>query len=178
MVSGAGERPLKPSMSPNLAISPLCIHPEWIADIAPWHHQEWLRARGAEKMSAEEEQQKFAQRLQALQKHLNENSLPITFVAHRELQPLGTVSLVFYRFSNGIHPSEWLTNFYVLPEWRGQGVGSRLLQAAVEFARQRNLTQICLYTHDRADFYLKRDWQRRSLGRVMGQSVDILSLTL
>lgn len=33
--------------------------------------------------------------------------------------------------------SGWLEEFYVLPDWRGQGVGSRLLKAAIAAAVER-----------------------------------------
>lgn len=167
-------------MNNTISISPLCFHPDWISEVALWHHQEWLKARSEEQVALpeEEKQQKFEQRKRILRTHLNEVSMPITFVAHHDLVAVGTVSLIYYHFSRAIKPSEWLTNFFVLPEYRAAGIGSRLLETVVDFARHKNLPRIFLYTHDQTDFYLKRKWQRSSRGVVLGRSVEILSLTI
>ncbi len=168
-------------MAEVFQISNLTQQAPWVPVIAGWHHQEWLRTHeGLEgrNRSPDVLQGKLEQREAALSTHINEEPLPTTFVAHRGDFPLGTVSLVYYQFTNDKKPSEWLTNLFVLPDFRQQGIADRLLKHALSYAQNQNLPRLMLYTSSSANYYHKRQWRRVNRGIVQGLKVDIMDYKL
>ena len=57
-----------------------------------------------------------------------------------EEQPPSTIALAAGRR----HPFAWLTFLYVLPEWRGRGLGERVVWKVVEMVRAANIETILL----------------------------------
>jgi N-acetylglutamate synthase-like GNAT family acetyltransferase len=47
---------------------------------------------------------------------------------------------------------------YVLPEFRGQGIGSQLVRAIEDVATRLQLERLYLFTPDREDFYARLGW--------------------
>lgn len=63
-------------------------------------------------------------------------------------------------------PEGYVSELFLLPEARGRGVGSRLLEAAVEEARARGCSRLSLLNNRRREsyergFYAARGWQER-----------------
>ena len=50
----------------------------------------------------------------------------------------------------------WITNVYTLPEYRNQGVGSRLMERVVEWAQAHNLELMIVWPTQRSVPYYKR----------------------
>lgn len=65
--------------------------------------------------------------------------------------------------------SGWLEELYVLPEWRGRGVGSQLLDAVIAGAKERGWIALDLEVdsgHQRViSLYARRNFQPLSRGR-------------
>jgi ribosomal protein S18 acetylase RimI-like enzyme len=65
--------------------------------------------------------------------------------------------------------SGWLEELYVLPEWRGQGVGSRLIAGVVALAKEAGWRAVDLEveaSHQRAiSLYTRHQFQPRSRSR-------------
>ncbi len=74
-----------------------------------------------------------------LHTHLNESTLPITWVALDNMQPVGMVSL---RDNDGIRTdlTPWLGSLVVDPRYRKQGIGQRLIEATQLKARELGFT--------------------------------------
>ena len=156
-------------------------YPDWVPVVAAWHHGEWLRGqRSREGVHLDERTiaQKKDERECLLATHTEAGSIPVTFVAHEAERPVGSVSLVYYQFTQDQQPSEWLTNLFVLPERRGCGIGDSLLRHALRYAQHHNVARLMLYTSDHASFYRKRQWRPLNRGIVQGQKVDILDYLL
>lgn len=151
--------------------------PECLPVVTRWHHGEWLRALGEDEQSTQHEEQ-YLEREQTLRLHLEEQTLPVTFVALHHGVPVGTVSLVFYTLSDGGLPSEWLSNLYVVPSLRSQGIATRLMDIVIKYAHNVGLERIFLYTRDQSDFYLKRNWRLLTYGTVQKQRVAVLDYLL
>lgn len=68
------------------------------------------------------------------------------FVARQAGQVVGTVSLLFTVSTYEGGWACWLEDLVVLDDSRGAGVGSRLVEAAIEYARQQGFSRITLLT--------------------------------
>jgi len=77
---------------------------------------------------------------------LNSESVGRVFVARSEGEIVGMVSLLFTFSTAEGGPVCWLEDMVVLPNFRERGIGSRLLEAAVDFAQHNRFLRITLLT--------------------------------
>ena len=68
------------------------------------------------------------------------------FVARADGAAVGMVSLLFTVSTAEGGPACWLEDMVLHPDWRGGGLGTRLLQHAIGWARGRGFTRISLLT--------------------------------
>jgi GNAT superfamily N-acetyltransferase len=68
------------------------------------------------------------------------------FVATEEDQVVGMLSLLFTISTANGAPACWLEDMVIRPDHRGRGLGTRLLQHAVAYARSHGFTRITLLT--------------------------------
>lgn len=84
--------------------------------------------------------------LRAVELLLNSPDVGILLVSRIDGRIVAMVSLLFtISTAEGGHVC-WLEDLVVKPDWRSRGVGSELLKAAIEEAKQRNLSRITLLT--------------------------------
>ncbi len=100
------------------------------------------------------------------------------FVARQDGRVVGTVSLI----PAGEHTFE-LAKMAVVPERRGQGLGKRLMEHAIDSAKQMGAKRIILYTNSRLkealSLYRKYGFEELSLSGLKYQMTDIaMVLTL
>jgi GNAT superfamily N-acetyltransferase len=81
------------------------------------------------------------------------------FVARIDGEIVGMVSLLFTISTAEGEPVCWLEDMVVRPEQRGKGLGSRLLQYAVHYAKANGFVRITLLT-DRTNENAVRLYQR------------------
>ncbi len=141
-------------------------YPDRIQELAEWHQVEW-RASGR--------QVPIARRIQRLQSHLQTPGLPNTWLALEGDRLLGSVSLVDYVFHADCIPSAWVANLFVVPRFRGRGLGQHLLAHAEAVARETGLQRLYLFTPDQRQFYARRNWQFLHQARVQGQWADVMT---
>lgn len=81
-------------------------------------------------------------------KHANHKHLPITFVAFKNDQPVGMVSL---RENDGIRPdlSPWLGSLAVDPQYRNQKKGEKLIEAVKQRALLMGYHELYLLAFDK-----------------------------
>ena len=70
----------------------------------------------------------------------------VVFVARNVDQVIGMVSLLFTISTAEGGPACWLEDMVVRPDRRGSGLGSRLLQHAIDYARVHGFSRITLLT--------------------------------
>src|SRR5262249_2366167 len=99
-------------------ISPLANFPDAIPELARWFYEEWhsFDGRSTEMIVAQ------------LTENLNRDCIPITFVARRNSELLGSVSLDLSDFPAFDHLSPWLASLYVKPKARKAGIGGALVR--------------------------------------------------
>lgn len=163
----------------NYDIVDLRSVPQFVSQVARWHHGEWLKGRSPNDDAPLQTTSQYSltsvrDREHNLRAHLSAAAIPTSFIAHCNQQPLGTVSLVNYQFSKEQHPRQWLTNLFVAETFRGQGIALSLLRHCMQYASGIGLKELNLYTRGLEGFYLKQGWQYSHRGRVQGQTVEVL----
>ncbi len=90
---------------------------------------------------------------------INSPSTGVILVARIDDKIAGMVSLLFTVSTAQGAAACWLEDMIVHPEQRGGGLGSRLLQTAVDYARDHGFTRITLLT-DRVNIAAQRFYAR------------------
>ncbi len=80
-------------------------------------------------------------------------------VARKDSRAVGMVSLLFTLSTAEGGPACWLEDLIVHPDFRGAGLGSRLVAQAIEFARGQGCLRISLLT-DRTNEAAQRLYRR------------------
>lgn len=157
-------------MGQGIEITPLSRHPAALDQLALWHHQECQRQGLSSSLE---------RRRAYLAKHLCPEPLPLSLVAlDSKGEPIGCVSLVRYNSAASPQPRVWLSNLYVLEAYRRRGLGQRLLDSALQKARQLKLTQIWLFTDRQFDYYARRGWQAVGQACLGPGGVQIMTFAL
>jgi predicted N-acetyltransferase YhbS len=150
-----------------MRVVPLADRPYFAETLARWHHDEWRWLY---------QDWSFEACLAELRSHDDPDRVPTTLVAvSDEDELLGSVSLVVDDLPGFEHLSPWLASLFVRSERRGEGIGGRLLEAAVAQARRLGVQRLYLFTPGQEEYYAWRGWsvvERVSAG---GQPVVIMS---
>jgi GNAT superfamily N-acetyltransferase len=92
-------------------------------------------------------------------KQLSAQTERTTFVALEGDKVVGTATLEKDDLPPRPALSPWLGSVYVLPEFRGRGIGALLVTRVEQEAKVRGFERFYLYTTDRTNFYAKYGWQ-------------------
>ena len=108
-----------------------------------------------------EDEQAFLERCESwMKERLRKGSQWQCWVAQQEAIVLGAVwAQLVEKIPNPVAEPEYyvyLTNFYVRDEYRGEGIGSRLLAAVLEWSKSKNAEKVILWPTERSkSFYLR-----------------------
>jgi len=108
-----------------------------------------------------ENEQEFLERCESwMNERLRRGSYWQCWIAEREATVLGAVwAQLIEKIPNPVAEPEYhvyLTNFYVREKYRGEGVGSRLLEAVLEWSKSKNAEKVILWPTERSKtFYLR-----------------------
>ena len=141
-------------------IEPLtrALYQEW-HDFAPWSSLEKIRAY--------------------YRKCLDGDGLPLAFAAVSEDgRLLGSAALKRFDMEEFPQYEYWLGDVFVLPEARGRGIGARLIEHALQQAREMALPELYLYTPDVQAGYAKYGWREIETRRHNGEIVSVMRLGL
>ncbi len=141
-------------------------HPEAVPIVAGWIYEEWS-------MLYPGKTAKYIESL--LRRRLNKNKLPMTLVAFRSGRPVGTVSLKAQDMKIRTSLTPWVTSLYVVEQWRGRGIGGRLMKAIEKQAARLGFPRLFLLTVDPdlvERFYVRRSWRIRE--RIPSESYEVI----
>ena len=124
--------------------------PQVQASVVRWLHNQWFHDFGYSPGSTTE----------MIRARLNRVRLPLALVALAGSQPIGTVSLIEDQPPDETGRVGCLAGLYVLPHWRGEGIGTRLCRRVVREARRLHLPAVCLYTKETEAFYARLGWRK------------------
>lgn len=140
----------------------LADRPEFIPQLARWHHGEWSHFRPA--FTLEE-------RIAELKESCGRHEIPATFVASDGPRLLGSAMLVPHDMDHNPHWTPWLASVFTAPEARGQGIATALCQRVMHFASKLGLARIYLYTPSAERLYARLGWS--VLERLNYRGVDV-----
>lgn len=119
----------------NVEIRHLCDCPEHLVTVARWIHEEWWADKPGHTLET------MASRLGEAS---DKNAVPLSLVALLAGKPVGTVNLVENDNDERPDLAPWLAALLVVPEHRGQGVGSNLVRALTKEAARLGVRQMYL----------------------------------
>lgn len=158
-------------MKDDLRIERLSADSPHVATLAGWIHAAWghLEPGG----TLERTRARFADDCGA-------GGVPSVFVALARDEsggemPVGTASLVVDDMSVRRELTPWLASVFVLPEWRGRGIASRLVQRVELEARDHGIERFYLFTPDQQPLYRRLGWRDRESLIYRGEEVTIMT---
>ncbi|MCE2993531.1 MAG: GNAT family N-acetyltransferase [Alphaproteobacteria bacterium] len=111
--------------------------------------------------------------------HLNDQILPITFVALDDGKPVGMCSL---RQSDSIRPelAPCLGSLVVDPKYQKQGLGKRLIDTVTKKAKDIGFEKLYLFTFDPiiAEYYKSLGWKKIGMDECKSHPVTVMELEL
>lgn len=134
-----------------MTIDYLANHPQLVHQLARLSSDEW-------RSIYDERGQTFEDAVKNYSERTNTDCLPLTLVALHGDELVGTVSLKYHDLDirPGLDP--WLGALLVLPNWRGRGMATLLMQGAMEIARGLKLPELFLWTSSAEGLYRKLGW--------------------
>lgn len=113
------------------------------------------------------------------QEHLNENKLPLTFVAFCDGKPVGMCSL---RDNDGIRPdlAPWLGSLVVHSDYQREGIALKLINAIKQKAKQLGFNQLYLFTFDPTlpNYYAGLRWGKMGMDKFKGHDVTVMEIAI
>jgi N-acetylglutamate synthase-like GNAT family acetyltransferase len=158
-------------MKTMIKIDLLKNHPDAITPLVQVWHQVLGRIWVPD-VSIERVKQRFIE-------HLNDDSIPLTFIALFNDKPVGMCSL---RENDGIRPDliPWLGSLVVSPDYQKLGIGEQLINATKQKAKQLGFEQLFLFAFDPTipEYYQKLGWQKIGLDKFKGHLVTVMEISL
>lgn len=104
-------------------------------------------------------EQTWDSRAKRFREHMNRDTLPIAWIAHRDGTAAGTAALRTSDLDGREDLGPWLGGVYVEPGFRGRGIASALCQVVVDKARDLGFRRLFLFTIDRQSLYTRLGWR-------------------
>jgi predicted N-acetyltransferase YhbS len=139
--------------------------PESVRPLALWLYEEWGRRNPDN--SVEKVERRLMQRM-------NRDKVPLTLVAFRGAELVGSASLIIREMET--HPQflHWLGGLYIHHPYRNQGIGSRLVEYAASEAERLGVRELYLYTRHHESFYSRLGWRPVERAHYHGREVLIM----
>ncbi len=129
----------------SLAIDHLFNHPDRIGVVAEWIYSAFWADKAGYRAAT------FAALLRQAR---DPNAIPLSLLALVAGEPAGTINLIDNDDEGRPHLRPWLAALYVAPQFRRQGVGTRLIAALQREAARLGFSEMFLGT-DRPAYYAR-----------------------
>jgi len=147
----------------------LAHKPEYLSELATLHFHQWHWLNP-----------EFTVRdyFEKGRRHLNIDTLPLTYIAIRNKRLLGSASLRTEDFDNRKDLSPWLGGMIVKESERGKGICTKLEHAICEKARELGYDSLFLFTFDKMGIYAHLGWRIIGTDEFKGNDVSIMEKAL
>lgn len=135
-----------------------------IPKVAAWLYHEWGHLHPGSTLESE---------IRDLQQS-GTDQLPLTFIAVKDNQLLGTVSILSHDMDTRPELTPWIASLFVPPVCRKRGIGTQLFRFAEQQCLQLGFTTVYLFTADRQAMYARLGWQILELMELHGEHVTIM----
>lgn len=152
-----------------LLVQHIAEHPEHIWTLAKWFQEEWDYQHPELTIEA---------RARELELKQSTMELPMTLIAFRDGQLVGTYSLDLDDMTTHRHLSPWLANVYVAEPFRGRGIGTLLMKDGLVRAKELKIPTLYLLTADLADWYESFGWQTIEKVMYCGELETVMRIEL
>ncbi|WP_282875979.1 GNAT family N-acetyltransferase [Pseudomonas peli] len=139
--------------------------PELIPVIAEWHHQEWSSLSSGMSLQA---------RIKKMQSYLSNNKIPGLFVWFDSGCVVGSAGILVNDMDTKPALTPWLASLYVVPDQRGRGIGTALVNHVMQYAKTLGNKEIFLFTPSKENFYSDLGWEVISREEYRGQKVSVM----
>ena len=133
-------------MSENLTIRPLGERPDLIDLTCEWHLPEFDPGGNLDDWRT------------ARKREARHGGVPCAWVAFIDATPVGSVSLVEHNMDTHPELTPWLAALFVLPVYRGRGIGEALVHRCEREARAAGFASMFLYASDARTYYPRFGW--------------------
>jgi N-acetylglutamate synthase-like GNAT family acetyltransferase len=151
-------------------IESIADHLELLPIIGQWHWDEWGHADpngSVDTWTA------------GLGERTLRDQIPTTYIAlSSQSDLLGSVTLVDSDMDTHQELTPWLAGLYVQPDFRNLGIGSKLVNHAVNKVRSMGISQLFLYSSTAAGLYMKLGWQVINEESYEGEKVSVMVFNL
>jgi GNAT superfamily N-acetyltransferase len=128
----------------------LADYPELASLLSGWFFGEWGEENPALTLESIEK---------AVRQRMSRDRTPLCLVAILDNQPIASATLKFREVESHPQYKHWLGNVYVLPEYRRRGIGSLVIQKAIDEAKRIGIRNLYLYTRDQENLYERLGWK-------------------
>lgn len=158
----------------NIDLLPMRDTPESAALVLQWSLKLW-RSNSIPGFS-EEDWTNFYERAKSADfSNWRADGQELIYVAKSGDQIVGTIALTdFDDLEEYRHLTPWVAAFIVNPALRGQGYGTRILEALEKEAASLGIETLHLWTEDQMNFYVKRGYEFVSSGKWSRLTFDVL----
>lgn len=136
-----------------------------VATLAAWEFREWGHHHPGRSLEAA---------TAAFRGGCGEGGVPSVFAALRDDMPVGMASLLAHDMDDRRDLGPWVASVYVLGEWRGRGIASRLVRRVEREARDHGFDAVFLFTPDQQSLYRRLGWQDLERCGYHGEEVTIM----
>ncbi|HEV8452779.1 MAG TPA: GNAT family N-acetyltransferase [Gaiellales bacterium] len=157
-------------MGPTIAIDTLAEHPDLVSEVVEIAWREW----GAS-LPGHEHARWLREAERDSRLHLPTSA---AFVALDRDRAVGVVQLHEFEIDALRDRSPWVCGMVVRPNYRGAGIGSRLLAALERFAAGHGVAQLWVFTESAAGFYERCGWRRYGESEQDGEPGIVLTRVL
>jgi len=115
-----------------------------------------------------------AKALAEFRQQKTDGSLPATLVLREDGQVAGSVSLLYGDCEACPHLDPWLGSLYVLPEFRGRGYASKLVDAATGLAAAAGEKVLHVFTESAGGLFRRHGFEEIERATLHGKPIEIL----
>jgi GNAT superfamily N-acetyltransferase len=155
---------------PTIAIATLAEHPELVTEAVDIAWREWGHSMPESERERWLREAERDSRLHA--------PMSAAFIAVDAGRAVGVVQLHEFEIDAIRDRSPWVCGMVVRPEYRGMGVGRRLIAALEQFAAANAISQLWVFTEDAAGFYERCGWLRHGEAVEHGEPGVVLTRLL